>query len=319
VYASTTATEQQGSSSNGTTTTATTTATGPSAFAELAAGTERKYIMVSGKGGVGKTSLSASLAVRLAAAGHTTLIVSTDPAHSLSDSLNQDVGGGKPVLLQGSDLPLWGMEVDAESGRAEFEAFSKANDTGTKAADFLRGVGLGGVADSLAELKLGELLETPPPGLDEAVAIAKVVEFVESAEYARFSRIVFDTAPTGHTLRLLSLPEFVDASLAKVIRLRRKLGAAADAVKSLFGAAGDQDAVITKLEKLQVQVRAARDLFRDAKQTEFVIATVPTVLGVSESARLAATLREEGVPCKRIVVNQVCGFGCLVFWGGGEF
>jgi len=61
----------------------------PTAFEELAAGTARKYIMVSGKGGVGKTSLSASLAVRLAAAGHTVLIVSTDPAHSLSDSLAQ--------------------------------------------------------------------------------------------------------------------------------------------------------------------------------------------------------------------------------------
>jgi Mrp family chromosome partitioning ATPase len=60
-----------------------------SAFEELSAGTARKYIMVSGKGGVGKTSLSAALAVKLAAAGHTTLIVSTDPAHSLSDSLAQ--------------------------------------------------------------------------------------------------------------------------------------------------------------------------------------------------------------------------------------
>ncbi len=64
-------------------------ATSTSAFEEIAAGTERKYIMISGKGGVGKTSLSASLAIKLAAAGHTTLVVSTDPAHSLSDSFNQ--------------------------------------------------------------------------------------------------------------------------------------------------------------------------------------------------------------------------------------
>lgn len=65
------------------------TTAGTSAFQELAAGTERKYIMVSGKGGVGKTSLAASLAVRFAAEGHTTLVVSTDPAHSLGDSLAQ--------------------------------------------------------------------------------------------------------------------------------------------------------------------------------------------------------------------------------------
>ncbi|KAI8464935.1 MAG: anion-transporting ATPase-like domain-containing protein [Monoraphidium minutum] len=261
--------------------------------------------MVSGKGGVGKTSLSASLAVRLAAAGHTTLVVSTDPAHSLSDSLAQDVGGGKPVLLQGSDLPLWGMEVDPEEGKAEFAAYNATNKTGEKAADFLKGFGLGMVADGLAELKLGELLETPPPGLDEAVAISKVVQFVESQEYAKFSRIVFDTAPTGHTLRLLALPEFVDASLGKVIKLRKKLGAAADAVRGLFGAGADQDDIVAKLEGMRARVRMARDLFRDPKQTEFVIATVPTVLGVNESGRLARTLEAEGIPCKRIVVNQL--------------
>lgn len=101
-----------------------------SAFDELAAGTARKYIMISGKGGVGKTSLSASLAVRLAAAGHTTLVVSTDPAHSLSDSLDQDVSGGKPVLLQGVDLPLWGLEVDVEEGKREFASFNSSNNTG---------------------------------------------------------------------------------------------------------------------------------------------------------------------------------------------
>ena len=68
--------------------------------------------MISGKGGVGKTSLSASLAVQLAAAGHTVLVVSTDPAHSLGDSLGQPLPGGKPVPLEGTDLPVWGLEVD---------------------------------------------------------------------------------------------------------------------------------------------------------------------------------------------------------------
>ncbi|KAF8054880.1 ARSA1 [Scenedesmus sp. PABB004] len=280
-------------------------ASGATAFEELCAGTERKYIMVSGKGGVGKTSLSASLAVRLAAAGHTTLVVSTDPAHSLSDSLAQDVSGGKPVLLEGVDLPLWGLEVDVEEGKAEFASFNATNNTSDQAADFLSGLGLGMVAGQLKELRLGELLDTPPPGLDEAVAIAKVVQFVNSQEYARFSRIVFDTAPTGHTLRLLSLPDFVDASLGKVIKLRKKLSGAADAVKGLFGVGGSQDEVVAKLEKMQERIRGVKALFRDAGQTEFIIATIPTQLGVAESRRLLAALRAEGIPCKRIVVNQL--------------
>jgi arsenite-transporting ATPase len=92
-----------------------------SAFEDIAAGAGRKYILVSGKGGVGKTSLSSSLAVRLAAEGHTTLVVSTDPAHSLGDSLAQDLSGGKPVPLEGTDLPLWAMEIDPEEAKAELK------------------------------------------------------------------------------------------------------------------------------------------------------------------------------------------------------
>ncbi|GFH27320.1 uncharacterized protein HaLaN_25623, partial [Haematococcus lacustris] len=275
-----------------------------SCFDELAAGTERRYVMISGKGGVGKTSLSASLAVKLAAAGHSVLVVSTDPAHSLSDSLGQDVSGGKPVLVQGTDLPLWGLEIDPEEAKAEFMTSSAKNNTGSQVQDFMRGMGMGMIADQLADLKLGELLDTPPPGLDEAVAIAKVVQFVDSADYTRFTRIIFDTAPTGHTLRLLALPDFVEASLAKIIRLRKKLASATAVVRSLFGTGESQDEAVAKLEKLQGRIKMVKQLFRDKQTTEFIIATIPTYLGVNESARLLQSLRKEGIPCKRIIVNQ---------------
>eukprot|EP00798_Chlamydomonas_sp_ICE-L_P030458 gene30458-35468_t len=278
-----------------------------SCFDELARGTERKYIMVSGKGGVGKTSLSASLAVKLAMEGHTTLVVSTDPAHSLGDSLAQDLSGGKPCPVEGTDLPLWGMEIDTEEAMSEFRVFSSKENTGGQMQEVMRGLGLGMVADQLADLKLGELLDTPPPGMDEAVAIAKVQQFVESTEYARFSRIVFDTAPTGHTLRLLTLPDFVEKSLGKIIRLRKKLSGTGAAVRSLFGATESQDEVVEKLELLKERVGQVQKLFRNKECTEFVIATIPTYLGVNESSRLLKSLRQEGIPCKKIVVNQVVG------------
>lgn len=83
---------------------------------------------------------------------------------------------------------------------------------------------------------------------------AQVVEFVRGEEYARFSRIVFDTAPTGHTLRLLTVPDFVEASLGKLIRLRKKLAAAGGAVRGLFGASEKQDEAVAKLEALKVRL-----------------------------------------------------------------
>ena len=167
-------------------------------------------------------------------------------------------------------------------------------------------VGLSGISDSLQDLKLGELLDTPPPGLDEAIAIAKVVQFTKDEKYAKFTRIVFDTAPTGHTLRLLSLPEFLDKSIGKIVRLRQKLTSAGDMVKGLFGQENEnQDVAVEKLENLKKRLQEVKDLFRNKEATEFVIATIPTVLGISESGRLLKSLRDETVPCTKIVVNQI--------------
>lgn len=223
----------------------------------MAEGKERRYFMLGGKGGVGKTSLSASLGVKvrvrlalagtagtagtgcraellsarsgcshplqLAAAGHTTLVVSTDPAHSLSDSLAQSVSGGSPVLVEGTDGKLYGLEIDPEEAKADFEAFAKLFD----------GEGAGGAAEPpnpLAELmglggamKLGDLFKTPLPGMDEIMAVSKMMSLLDAPEYAHFSRIVFDTAPTGHTLRMLSLPKSLDGILGQVVKLRNKM------------------------------------------------------------------------------------------------
>jgi arsenite-transporting ATPase len=133
----------------------------------------------------------------------------------------------------------------------------------------------------------------------------QVVQFLRAPEFAHFDRIIFDTAPTGHTLRLLSLPDFLDASIGKVVRLRQKLTGAAAAVTSLFtGAPPAPDPAVLKLEELKSRMDEARRLFRDASTTEFVIVTIPTVMACAESARLAAALRAESVPVNTIVINQ---------------
>ncbi|KAE7996989.1 hypothetical protein FH972_001665 [Carpinus fangiana] len=281
-----------------------TPAEGVSVFDEMVSGTERKYYMLGGKGGVGKTSCAASLAVKFANNGHPTLVVSTDPAHSLSDSFAQDLTGGTLVPVEGPDSPLFALEINPEKAREEFRTATK-NNGGTGVKDLMDGMGLGLIAEQLGELKLGELLDTPPPGLDEAIAISKVIQFLELQEYSMFTRIVFDTAPTGHTLRLLSLPDFLDASIGKILKLKQKISSATSAIKSVFGQEQTGNDAGDKLERLRERMVKVRELFRDADSTEFVIVTIPTVMAVSESSRLHASLKKENVPVKRLIVNQI--------------
>lgn len=283
-----------------------TTSTTTVGYNELASQTERQYVMVGGKGGVGKTSVSASLGVKLASDGLKTLVVSTDPAHSLSDSLNQDVRGSQPHEVSNSDSMLFALELEPEEARKEFADLVGGDNAGSDVRDFFDGFGLGALTDQLADLKLGELLETPPPGFDEALAISKVVQLANSEEYSGFSRVVFDTAPTGHTVRLLSLPDFLDKSVGKILSLRQKLSDAKNAVGRFFGqdnpSAGSS---VDKLERAKSRLKEVSQLFRNNEQMEFVIVAIPTVLSLSESQRLHEGLVSEGVACNRMVVNQV--------------
>ncbi|XP_058199883.1 ATPase GET3B-like isoform X1 [Rhododendron vialii] len=275
-------------------------------FDEMGAQTQRKYYMLGGKGGVGKTSCAASLAVKFANHGHPTIVVSTDPAHSLSDSFDQDLAGGMLVPVQGLDSPLYALEINPGKALEEFQATRKKEGDGGM-RNFMDGIGLGMLGEQLGELKLEELFDTLPPGLDEAIAISKVMQFLESQEYSMFTRIVLDTAPTGHTLRLLSLPDFMDASIGKMMKLKQKIASATSAIKSVFGKEESQPRLDAsdKLKQLKERMAKVRELFRDSETTEFVIVTIPTVMAVRESSRLCASLKKENVPVQRLIVNQV--------------
>ncbi|KAF7823372.1 ATPase ARSA1-like [Senna tora] len=173
---------------------------------------------------------------------------------------------------------------------------------GAGVKNLMESMGLGMITNQLGDLNLDEMLHSPPPGTDEIIAISKVMQFLESPEYAMFTRIVFDTAPTGHTLRLLSLPDFMDGSIGKVVKLKRKLSST---FKSLFGKEEAQSDASDNIEKLKEMMAKVRDLFHNADTTEFIIVTIPTVMAISESSRLHASLKKESVPVRRLIVNQV--------------
>ncbi|MFX1326332.1 MAG: ArsA family ATPase, partial [Promethearchaeota archaeon] len=156
-----------------------------------------KMVMFGGKGGVGKTSCAASSAIWAAEHGRNTLIISTDPAHSLGDSLGVELLPGEPTQIEGIDN-LTALEINPKVNMAEFQGITDINP--------MEEMGMGGLMQDLPFLgDMEELSATTPPGIDEALAFGKILEFVETEH--DYDLIIFDTAPTGHTLRFLSLPE----------------------------------------------------------------------------------------------------------------
>jgi len=288
-----------------------------------------RFVVVGGKGGVGKTSSAAALALKAADAGHNTLIVSTDPAHSLGDVLGMrlKVSEGTPTAVEeASHRRLWAIEVDPEAAARRFQETVRRLGAEAAATEG----GSRGLMDSIAgELGLAdfaEVLDTLPPGVDELVALAKVVSLLEEgAMGVRFDRIVIDTAPTGHTLRLLRFPDFLDRFVTRLLRLRQRLSAASSAISGVsaaFGAvlgggrkappkpaaapdAAGQSSAADTLRTFQRQMRQLSDILHDEKRAEFCVVTIPTELALLESRRLLAALRKDGVAVRHVVLNRL--------------
>lgn len=246
-----------------------------------------KFILSGGKGGVGKTSCAGALALLSARQGLRTLVVSTDPAHSLSDSFDQNLSGGDPVPIDGFDK-LWGMEIDTEKGMREFQ-------------DSI-GEGAAGQDMAMASSLLGDVSGMAPPGSDEAMAFGKMLEFIEDASY---DRVVFDTAPTGHTLKLLELPDLLDSWLGKMLTLRQRLSSMMSGLKSMFGGAEQDQSSWDMLQQTKDKIRMARIELSDPDTTQFVIVMIPEAMAVFETQRLLGSLNAWKIPVSNIIINQL--------------
>jgi len=246
-----------------------------------------KFILSGGKGGVGKTSCAGAVALLSARRGLRTLVLSTDPAHSLSDSFEQDLSGGDPVPINGFDN-LWGMEIDTEKGMKEFQ-----ENLGTGAA---------GPDMEMASNLLGDMSGMSPPGSDEAMAFGKILEFIEDSSY---DRVVFDTAPTGHTLKLLELPELLDSWLGKMLTLRQRLSSMMSGLRSMMGGAEQEETAWKALQNTKDKIRAARLELSDPDTTQFVVVTIAEAMSVFETQRLLGSLNAWHIPATNIIVNQL--------------
>ncbi|EOD27743.1 hypothetical protein EMIHUDRAFT_100128 [Emiliania huxleyi CCMP1516] len=163
--------------------------------------------------------------------------------------------------------------------------------------------------------EFADILDNVPPGLDELLALAETLAVVRGAEpdtdgaasLTGFERVVFDTAPTGHTLRLLAFPEFLDNLLGKVVALKARLLAAIGLLKGVLGGNDPTDkieAAVARLQRWRDRVASLRELLTDEAVTDFVVVGIPSRLAVAECARLLSALADQGVPVSHLIVNQ---------------
>jgi arsenite-transporting ATPase len=244
-----------------------------------------RTILYTGKGGVGKTSVAACTARGCAAAGLRTLVLSTDPAHSLAESLGV-VLGPEPVDVGDG---LWGQEVHAQE---EMERHWSGVQGWLGELLIERGI------DRISAQEL-----TVPPGMDELFALLRLQGHHESGEW---DAIVVDCAPTGETLRLLSFPDVARWWIEKVFPFERQLLAAARPIaRSLLDIPLPSSEVFADVQRLSEKLIAMNEILRDRTSCTVRLVMNPDRMVIGEAMRTFTYLNLYGYLTDAVIVNRV--------------
>jgi arsenite-transporting ATPase len=244
-----------------------------------------RVVLFTGKGGVGKTTVAAATAVRAAASGRRTLVMSTDPAHSLGDSFEVEIGSFPTEISEN----LWAQQIDAQD---------RLEDNWREIQDYLTQVmNWAGVETIQAE----EL--TVIPGLDEIFSLIDVRTHVESG---RFDMLIIDCAPTAETLRLLSLPEIMNWYIERIFPVERQVVKTIRPIVSKLTTlpiAGDQ--VFGAVERLHRNLEAVKLILTDERVSSVRLVVNPEKMVIAEARRTYTYLGLFGYRVDAVVVNRV--------------
>ncbi len=244
-----------------------------------------RIILFSGKGGVGKTTLAAATGVRAASLGHRTLVMSTDAAHSLGDSLSQAIGPDPTPVVPNLDA----MEIDVHH---ELEReFGPIRSFLTR---FFQGQGLDEiVADELAVL----------PGMEELFSLLRVAELAQGQKY---DLLLVDCAPTGETLRMLAAPDVLRFYFRKIFPVQRLLARTVRPLAPLVTSLPvPEDDVFVAMKRLYERIERLDPLLRDPKVTSIRIVLTLEKMVIAESERLFTYLGLYGYSVDAVIANRV--------------
>lgn len=254
-----------------------------------------KWIFVGGKGGVGKTTTSSSIAVQLALnyPNDQFLLISTDPAHNLSDAFCQKFGKDARPVEGLTNLSC--MEIDPEAAMSDLQ--QQANQFNNDPNDPLKSM----MSDMTGSI----------PGIDEALSFMEVLKHIKNqkidgteadANKVQYKTIIFDTAPTGHTLRFLQLPSTLGKLLTKFQALSGKLG---PMMSMLGGGQQQKQDMFEKLNEIQKNVTEVNEQFTNPDLTTFVCVCISEFLSLYETERMIQELMSYNMDVNSIVVNQL--------------
>ncbi|RAP49192.1 MAG: arsenic-transporting ATPase [Methanosphaera sp. rholeuAM74] len=244
------------------------------------------FIFIGGKGGVGKTTISAATALWCARMNKKTLIISTDPAHSLGDSFDRIIKHVPTPITQN----LEAIEIDPDKAMEEYKDRMESQQK---------------YSDALSMFSDQMDMMSSSPGIDEVASFEKFMEYMTSDEY---DVVIFDTAPTGHTLRLLSFPEMMDSWMGKMIKTRKALGSAAQKLKNIMpfmGSDEDEFESMAELEETKKRIIEARSVLTDSDRTSFKTVLIPEEMSIYESSRAMDALHKCDMYTDGIIVNKV--------------